>query len=301
MSKVRRIRFQGEPALELTTRGLRIVAITGRGPRLAFFGRPGGENLLFWAPGKHRRGEWNLHGGHRLWTTRPGADEGEETYRPDNAACTVELTKSGFTVTAAVDTETKLQRSVTVRAVGADRLHLTHTVHNTSDMLWCGGLWTLTCTKPAAEGDTYLVPLGDGSGWDYATIVSFRVWGGGHGGVGFDDPQFSTTRDQFLLRPAGRENKRMLKADPGIMAWHSPSRGVVFAKHAAYQPQGHYPLATNAAFYVGPENFMVEMEMMGPFTTLKPGAKLTHEETWALGAAGSRPPTNAQLRRLVGV
>jgi len=36
------------------------------------------------------------------------------------------------------------------------------------------------------------------------------------------------------------------------------------------------------AFYVGPENFMVEMETMSPWVTLRPGETCEHEEIWLL-------------------
>ena len=181
--------------------------------------------------------------------------------------------------------------------LAADRLEVRHFARNAGDMLWSGGLWAITCTRPAPRS-TYVAPLGDGSAWDYTTLVAFHTWGGGHGGQGFDDPQFSCTRDQFVLRPSGRENKRMLKADAGILALHDPARDVLFAKHAPFDPHASYPLGTNLATYVGPGNFMVELESMGPFVTLKPGATVHHTETWVLRPAGPRPPTSAALRRL---
>lgn len=293
---VQRITFQGLDAVELRTRQLRLVALTARGPRIAYWGRPGGSNLLLWAPGKYRRGSWDLMGGHRLWAARPGADEAEETYATDNEPCAVKLGAKGFTVTGALDPVQKIRRGFTVTALADDRVTIDHFLRNESDMLWSGGLWALTCTLPTKKS-TYTLPLGDGSSWDYATIVSFRTWGGGHGGVGFDDPQFGFTADAMVLKPSGRENKRMIKADAGVIAWHQPAQNLLFAKHAAYSPEGQYPLGTNLALYVGPKNFMVEMETMGPTATLKPGAMLTHRETWLLADAKSAPSAKA-LRRL---
>ena len=66
---------------------------------------------------------------------------------------------------------------------------------------------------------------------------------------------------------------------------------------AAYDPAGNYPLGTNLAVYIGPKNFMVEMETMGAFATLKPGQVLKHRETWLLAAAKSAPTAKA-LRKL---
>lgn len=289
---IKRIQFGGLAAIELRTAQLRLVVLTAKGPRIAFWGRPGDDNLLLWEPGKYRRGKWDLMGGHRLWVARPGADEAEETYATDNQPCAVEIAKNSFTVTAPVDAVNRTQKGIRVTALAADRIEIEHFVTNRSDMLWSGGLWGLTCTVPG-EGATYQMPLGDGSTWDYATVVTFRTWGGGHGGVGFGDEQFALTDDAFTLRPAGRENKRMVKADPGVIALHDPSRKLLFAVHAPYQADGQYPLGTNLAFYVGPKNFMVEMETMSPFTTLKPQATLRHTETWVLREAKGAPTPKA--------
>ncbi len=293
---IKRINFEGLEAIELRTTALRLVAITARGPRVAFFGRPDGDNLLYWAPGKHRRGKWDLLGGHRLWATRPGADEAEETYAADNQPCEVETHARSITLTGAVDPVQRIQRGFKITLLESDCIAIDHFVRNESEMLWSGGLWALTCTVPTKE-TRYLVPLGDGSSWDSATMVGFRTWGGGHGGVGFDDPQFQFTQDAFVLHPAGRENKRMIRADAGIIALHDPAQRLVFAKQVDYQAAGNYPMGTNIALYVGPDNFMVEMETMGPVVTLKPGQVLAHRETWVLTTAKAAP-TSEKLRGL---
>ncbi len=234
-------------------------------------------------------------GGHRVWFTRPGTDEAEETYAADNGVCSAELHNDGVTVTGSLDPMQKLRRGFTVRVLQSGRIRVDNFVRNESDMLWSGGLWALTCTVPGPHS-IYLAPLGDGSSWDYATIVAFRTWGGGHGGIGFADGQFETTQDALVLRPSGRENKRMFKADAGLLALHDPARGVLFAKQAVYQPGAEYPLGTNLALYVGPQNFMIEMESMAPIVTLKPGQTSIHTETWALAAAPSTLPDNAGLK-----
>jgi hypothetical protein len=293
---IQRLKFEGLDAIELRTPALRVVAITAKGPRLAFWGRPGGRNLLLWKPGKYFRGDWELMGGHRLWAARPGADEAEETYAADNRPCTVRVTANGFTLTGALDPAQQIRRGFTVSATATGRIIIDHFIRNESDMLWSGGLWALTCTVPSAR-TTYTLPLGDGSAWDYATIVAFRTWGGGHGGVGFEDPQFKFTNDTMVLKPSGRENKRMLKADAGIMALHDPAQKLLFVKRSVFDPAGNYPLGTNLALYVGPKNFMVEMETMGPAATLKPGQTLRHRETWLLAAAKAAP-TAKSLRGL---
>jgi len=87
--------------------------------------------------------------------------------------------------------------------------------------------------------------------------------GGGHTGA-YDDPQIRFSNDLLVVEPNGIENKRMLRARPGIIAMCDPARGVTFAKKTEYVEGASYPLGANLAFYIAPGNFMVEMETMGP-------------------------------------
>ncbi len=296
MAEFRRIRYRRDPAVELRTRALRLVVVTGRGPRIAHLSQPGGANLLLWAPGKYRRNQWDLLGGHRLWLTRPGADESEETYFPDLRRCLVEIKRGALTVTTPRDPATRLVRGLTIRVLAADRLEVEHFVRNESDMLWSGGLWGLTCTVPNRT-TTYTIPLADGSAWDTAGMTFFKKWGGSHTGA-YNDPQFTLTADGVVLRAQGTENKRAFRAAPGIIAMHDPDRRVLFAKRSLFLPGADYPLASNLAVYTGPGSFMVEMETMSPHATLRPGEGLTHAECWVLRAAPKRVPG---ARRLAGL
>lgn len=285
---VRAITHDGVPAVELTTSALRLVAVTGFGPRLAWFGKTGGDNLLFWddvqkpqyirsAPGK----DWKLRGGHRLWVHGgTAADENESTYRNDDAPATAEVRPDGFTVRAAYDAETRTRRSLSVRIIGDTRLELIHEIANEGDMLAAGGAWCLTCTKPG-PGTRYVIPLGDGSEWDTTTITSFRCWAG-HGTRSFREEQFAFADDAYVLTPKGQETKRMIRTPRGVIAMSDSQRGLTFAIRTAFDSEAAYPGATNIATYVGPENFMVEMETMGPAQTIKPGQRLTYRQEWFL-------------------
>jgi hypothetical protein len=45
--------------------------------------------------------------------------------------------------------------------------------------------------------------------------------------------------------------------------------------------------------YIGPDNYMVEFETMGPYSTVKPGAIKEHIETWVL-SEGSIDVNNSE-------
>jgi len=283
---VRDTTFEGLKAVELVSGGVKLVAVTELGPRVAFLGLPDGENVFFWdSKKKCVRGDWHLRGGHRVWIARPGADEAEETYNPDNAKCEVTTGKDSFTITTPVDPVNQTVRGFTVKALGDGKVEVENFVKNVGSMLFSASVWCLTCSLPS-DKTKYYFPLGDGSEWDCYSMVMFNRWGG-HTGAGAGDKQISLARDLMTLEPQGVENKRMWQSHSGIGVMRDKKKNVTFAKKVVHNPEGKYPLGCNWAFYVGPDNFMVEMETMGEETTLKPGQTVSSKEIWVLkeGAA----------------
>lgn len=297
------IQHLGHAAVELATPALRAVVVHDCGPRLAWLSRPGEDNLLFWdeePPRLVRRvgaRSWALRGGHRVWTSRYGADEDEQTYANDDAPCTVERHADGVTVHGACCPETQTRRSLTVRALRDDRLLVVNRVTNAGQLLFGCGLWGLTCTKPTPT-TRYVIPLGDGSSWDTATLIIFRTWAG-QGTGSFRDEHGAFIDDAYVLRPAGSETKRMLLAPAGIIALTDPARDLALAIRAPLQRGLPYPANANLAVYFAPRDAMAEMETMGPFQVLKPGESLELAEEWTLGRA--IPATGAAARALAGV
>ena len=294
---VNRIRFEGLKAVELVSSSLRLVAVYEFGPRIAFFGKPEGENLLLWKPGEYGRKEWDLRGGHRIWLTRPGADECEETYAPDNGECDLEQTDDGFRITAPEDPRNCTVRSMDIRMTDESRVEVDNAVVNAGDMLYSCGIWALTCTVPRKR-TRYLVPVGDDSAWDSFTQVIFRRWAGNSGGC--SDPQFLFNDDLLCIDPDGKENKRMIQAHKGIIAMDDPDLDITFGKRTEYFSDLDYPGNCNVAVYIGPDNFMVEMETMGPEKTLKPGESLHHKETWLLASRHAHPENAESLQDMFG-
>ena len=275
---LRDVTFDGLAAVELIHAGARLVVVHEVGPRIAWFGPEGGDNLLFWdASGEHRRGPWRLRGGHRVWVTRPLADETEETYAADDGPCQVRRLRDGVAIAAPPDVH-HLVKGLAIRARPGGFV-VDHLVTNASDMLWSGGVWALTCTRPR-KGTTYGIPLGDDGPWDVFAIVVPRRWGGHTARVA--DPQLQLTEDCLVVKPRGVEAKRMIQAPRGTIGMTDPGARRAFVIRAAYDRHASYPLACNLAFYVGPKNFMVEMETMGPIRQVRPGETLDHGELWSL-------------------
>ncbi|HUS32305.1 MAG TPA: hypothetical protein VMZ53_27580 [Kofleriaceae bacterium] len=275
---MRSLEFAGHAAVELAAGPARMVVVHDVGPRIAWFGLVGRENLLYWdTAGAHREGAWRLYGGHRLWVTRPLADESAEIHEPDNAPCVVEELEDGVRIRAP-RTTLGLEKTLEVRVRGAE-WSVRHHLRNSSGLLWSGGAWALTCTLPSAE-TVYRIPLGGGPPtWDIATIIVPLSWGTHTSRL--DDPQISFNGRVMEVRAQSDESKRMVRAPLGTIEMHDAARGL-FRKVSPFDQNGAYPLDANLALYVGPQRFMVEMESMSALRTLAPGMTLEHVEVWTI-------------------
>jgi hypothetical protein len=293
--------FDKLAAVEIKTARARLVIVTDIGPRVAHLsslsargGRTETRNLMFWdSPKKYQRGDWLLRGGHRIWGTRPLADETEECYAADNAPCKVRVSKRSVTVTGPKMNAYGVQKSLTVRVLDDATFEVESALTNVGDMLWSGGAWALTATLPR-KGCTYGIPLGDGSAWDLFAIVVSKSWGGHTTLV--NDSQLRLTEDNLIFTPKGREFKRMVQAPQGLVGMTDPAEKISFLKQSAYDPTQRYSMNCNLAIYNGPGNFMTEMETLGPERTVRPRETARVVETWAL-----RDPVDWARAKKVGI
>ena len=277
--------FDGRAAITLATRALKMSIVTDAGPRIAFFGKPKGRNLLCWDRQGLGRGEWKLMGGHRVWPTRPGADESEDAYRADNGQCRAQVRGDSVTVISALDPVLNTKRGITVRIAAENRVEVENFVENQGPMLYSCGAWAVTCTLPA-EGTAYGIPLGDGSDWDCFKLVLFKTWGGGHTS-GFADDQISFTPDMLLVHPKGRETKRMLQAQRGIIAMDAPDCGCTFAKRTGYDRFRLLSARLQHGVLRRAEEFHGRDGDHGPELALKSGERAVNRESWALTDSAS--------------
>lgn len=274
----RKVDFERCASLEVQTARLRLVVTLDRGPRIAFLGRPDGENLFYWQVDDKGKDDWRLLGGHRVWATRPMADESEDAYAADNEPCELAEVNGTITVTGALHPFLKTRRGVRIREVGEDAFEVTSFVHNAGPMLYSTGVWCIACIKPR-PGMTFGIPLGDHQlTWDYVRIFFPRSWAGHSARV--NDPQIRFNEEFMIVEPQGVETKRMLWAPRGILAMTWPEKGLSFIKRSKADVNGQYPQGCNLAVYVAPRNSMVEMESCAAERALMPGETALNVETW---------------------
>lgn len=272
--------FDGFEALEVVTKKIHLVLVTECGPRVAFFGKPKGENILYWDKDGPNRGDWKIYGGHRVWLTRPFADESEDTYLADNDPCDIEVGEDYVIATAPPHPMNRLSRGMKVEVLTEDTIKVTSFIRNDSNMIYSGGVWTPTCINP--EGKTIHVKLGeDNTTWDIVKIVIPRVYGGDE--VKINDPQVTFTEDEMIVKPSGTLTKRCVSSPKGEIYTCWPKENLTFTKKVKYIRDARYPLdGCNMAVYVGKDNWMAEMETYGVEQSIRPGETIENEETWIL-------------------
>ena len=96
---------------------------TELGPIIIYFGKEGGENILFedindevnkpeelMDPVLKGSGGWHIYGGHRLWKS----PEYMDSYYPDNASVKVEKLENGAVFTSPAELTTCLEKSMKI-------------------------------------------------------------------------------------------------------------------------------------------------------------------------------------------
>jgi len=272
--------FDGLEGYSVTSGKWELIVISECGPRIAFLGEKGGENLLYWDRKGVIRGEYHLMGGHRVWISRPMADESEDTYLSDNAPCDVKIDGCSITVTSPAHPVHQLERGMRIEALEEGCFRVTNFVKNCGGLIYSGGVWSPTCIVP--DGRVLRIPLGeDDTTWDIVKVIIPRVFAGNT--VRLDDPQVTFEGSDMVVRPQGMVCKRCVAAPKGTIEMTWPEKGITFTKKIPYQRFGNYPLdGCNLAVFVGQDNWMAEMESFAPEQPIIPGQTVEHSEIWRL-------------------
>ncbi len=279
-NRIEQTTYDGLDAIEFTTSTARLVLVTGCGPRIAHFGTRE-DNFLYWEKDAIAVGDWKLHGGHRVWITRPMADEAVDAYMADNDPCRVEITGDTVTAISPPHPIFKVSRGMRVQARLDGSFGVTNFITNHGPTIFSGGVWSPTCINPA--GKQMAVPLGEDTSWDIVKIIIPRRFMGNT--VRIDDPQVTFTEHEMLVTPAGVLTKRCVKAPQGIVYATWAEKGLTFTKHSPFIANAPYPLdGCNIAVFVGQDNWMAEMETFGPEQPVIPGQTIENTEIWSLTA-----------------
>jgi hypothetical protein len=281
MSEIRKVLFDGFEGYEIATAAIKMIVISSIGPRIAWFSKQGGENLLYWDKDGMKRGDWKIYGGHRVWITRPLGDESEETYLPDNDACTVTVGTDWINAEAPVSDVNHMARGMEIRVLSESEVSIRSYMRNEGQLLSSGGIWNLTCVN-ADSGKPIEVPLGAGSddvAWDVVRVAIPRIFAGNV--THLEDSQVEFAGDTMRFTPRGVVCKRCLQAPQGVLRLLCD--GYVYEKRAAYNPYARYPFdGCNIGVFIGKDNVFAEMETFGAEQQILPGGTIDNTEVWSI-------------------
>lgn len=287
MACVEKTVFDGFEAVKITTECLQLVLVTEVGPRIAFLGQCGTtNNLLYWNKNGVTRGDWQLRGGHRVWISRPCADESEDTYAADNEPCQVCSGDNWVEAIAPAHSFTQLERGIRVQVVNETAFKVTSFVRNAGGLIYSAGVWCPTCINP--QGKIIKIPLGEPDvTWDIVKVIIPRVFAGNT--TMLEDSQVTFEGDDMVVKPSGQIMKRCVAAPQGIIAMQCPEQNLCFTKKVQYYQNAAYPLdGCNLAVFIGKDNWMGELESYSPEQAIRPGETVKHVELWSIETI-SRP------------
>ncbi|HEY9078101.1 MAG TPA: hypothetical protein VIO61_16315 [Anaerolineaceae bacterium] len=294
--KAEKINFHGwENCYRLTDGRLEMIVTTDVGPRVVYFGLVGTWNEMCEYPemqGKTGGDEWRIYGGHRLWHA---PEDPVRTYYPDNFPIQIMIEGDTATLSQPVEKTTGIEKQIAITFLPESKgVQLTHRLTNHN--LWAVTLapWALTVMAtggrvilplpPRGSHPQDLLPANTMTFWPYTDMSDARwTWG----------------RKYVMLR---QDPQAVLPQKIGAMildGWVGYARkGHLFVKTFRYQPGAVYPdWGCSVETFTNAE--MLEVETVGPVTTLAPGKMVEHIECWSLFDGVPVPETDADIDQYV--
>jgi hypothetical protein len=266
------------------------------GPRIIRFGFVGGDNELKEFDehlGKRGGKQWRSYGGHRLWH----APEGEvRSYFPDNEPVTLEKHGNVIRLIPPVETTNGVQKEIDIiLAAKQPRVEVLHRLRNVGQWPIELAPWALSVMAP---GGTAIIPLPKRGTHPELLLPesTLTIWPYTH----LSDPRWTWGSQYILLKqdssPAATPQKLGALVPDGWAAY--ARNGHLFLKTFPCLPGAKY-VDFGCNFETFTDRAMLEVETLGPLTTLAPGQSVEHPEQWRLFDNVPTPATEADVKKHV--
>jgi hypothetical protein len=279
--------------LKLSNGEIEIVVTTDVGPRVIRYAFVGGENIFAEIGGKPGVKEWQTWGGHRLWI---GPEGQPRSYGPDNTPIAhAAAGPRGIRLTQPVEAGTGIEKEIVITldetGSGVTVLHrLTNRGKAPFELApWAltimnGGGTAIVPQEPYKTHDEALLPARALVLWHYSDLSDSRF------SIGPKYIRLSTNDKMKEPQKIGIMNKK---------GWAAYARqGTVFIKRYPWKESGRYPdYGCNTEVYTAAE--FIEVETLGPLTTLAPGATAEHTERWSLHKGVTLGATEADVDKTI--
>jgi hypothetical protein len=272
---------------------IELVVTADVGPRIIRCGFAGGENLFCeFAEMMGRTGgdEWRIYGGHRLWHAPEAVPR---SYAPDNEPVKVKEQKKFVRVTQPVEKSTGIRKEIDIAlSPGKPHAKLTHRLTNTGPWPVELAPWALSVMAaggkviiplpPRGTHPECLLPANTLTLWPYTDMSDKRwTWG------------FKYVMLQQDVKAAKPQKAGVMVPDGWVAC---AVKGQLFVKTFEFVPGAKYP-DWGCCVETFTNQQMIEMETVGPLTTLAPGASVEHVEDWSLFKDVAVPKTDADADR----
>ncbi len=292
--------FGGWPHnLRLSNGQVELVITLDVGPRIIRYAPVGGRNVLGEMTddlGRSNEDTWKLRGGHRLWTS---PEDPVRTYQLDNGPVEHHIEAGRVRVTTRPDIAIPIQKTMVVElAARGSQVTIVHRLKNLGEIPFEVAVWALTVMAPGGVAVVPLAPTGQHPGdraktaADFAPRVTMSLWPY----FQFGDPRITFGR-KYLKE---RQDRTMSSTKLGLChrrGWVSYwTEGALFSKRIPHEEGAAYPDGgVNFECYTDPD--ILELESLGPLTTLRPGAETAHVEQWSLATGVPAPDDESQIDR----
>jgi hypothetical protein len=247
------------------------------GPRVMRYGFMGGQNFFKdFEDQLGRAGEpaWLPRGGHRIWAA---PEDPVDTYAPDNGPVAIALTGDSIVATEPVEPLTGLEKQIAVRMAGqGSGVEVVHRIRNAGAKPRRLAPWALTMMARGGHGIHGFPPRGTHPEM-LAPTNPLVMWAF----TNLSDPRWALLQRYLVLRQDPSNPVPQKLGTFNARTWGAYLlNGELFVKRfdAPGDPSGYadfgcsYETFTNADF--------LELETLGPVTTLAPGESVSHTERW---------------------
>lgn len=277
--KVEKTEYKGWANCYRVTNGEIELIVTGDvGPRIIRFGFVGGQNLFKeFAEQLGHSGEdkFQLRGGDRVWKA---PEDPVATWAPDNVAVSIQVTPMGLIAREPIEPLTNLQKEIEISmASSGTAVTVSHRIANRSLFPLEFAPWALTMMAQGGTAVTGFPPRGKHPEHLEATnpLVMWAY-------TDLSDPRWSFTKKYMTLRqdPKNSEAQKIGLFNTDTWAAYILNNDV-FVKRVNSDPAKTYP-DFGCSFETFTNNDFLEMETLGPMTTVLPGHTVAQVEHWGL-------------------
>lgn len=286
--------YAGYDCIKLENEALALWLTRSVGPRIIGLALQGSNSLLALLPDLKAEcpgaGTYSFRGGHRLWYA---PEDLRRTYLPDDEPLTITDLPNGLHVTQPVEAPTGIQKALTITLPDAEaRVIVDHTLSNHGSDLLDLAPWAITQLRP---GGIAILPQAVGPADEYGLLPNRHIVLWPYTPVNSPHLRWG---DRYLFIEARMKEGALKVGWPNPAGWLAYAvEGTLFVKQATYEPEAVYlDRGSSSECYCCAD--FIELETLGPRTTLAPGQSVTHRETWTLYTGISVRPDEAAATEL---